>query len=94
MTEERVREILKEKGFYPRVTGPSYMRVFRRSDACFVEPQPDGMWLIVVVRFDRLSDRREWVSEKAEIAFQNPIAAATYANRHVIPALLAGKEST
>jgi hypothetical protein len=46
---------------------------------------------VVVVR--DCPQRKEWVTEKIEIPFANPIAAATYANRVVIPALLAGKEN-
>jgi hypothetical protein len=91
MTDERIRELMKAKGFWQRPLSPTFLRVYRRLDACFVEPRPDGQWIVVVVR--TCPQRKEWVTEKTEIPFTNPIAAATYAERHVIPALLAGKES-
>jgi hypothetical protein len=91
MTDERIRELMKAKGYYPRVTSRPYIRVYHRVDAGFIEPRPDGQWIVVVVR--DCPQRKEWVTEKIEIPFANPIAAATYANRVVIPALLAGKEN-
>ena len=83
MTDERVRQILAEKGFRTNFSGGGYKR---ESYSC------------VLVYFE------QWDNEEYRVrvldrpgfnvaGFRNPIAAATYAERHVIPALLAGKES-
>ncbi len=91
MTDERIVEIMKAKGFNKRPLSPTFLRVYARFDTCRVEQLADGKWGVTTHRVAPRQRTSSFVEEK--VSFANPIAAATYANRHVIPALLAGKEN-
>jgi hypothetical protein len=87
MTDETVARIMKEKGF----------REWAGWKAFYKDDNPSGFSLYVEKHLDAdiwcVSAQRGVEFVDAKIPFTSPIAAATYANRVVIPALLAGKEN-
>jgi hypothetical protein len=91
MTDERIRELMKAKGFWQRPLSPTFLRVYPRFNTCIVEQLADDTWGVTTHRVLPRQRTSSFVEEK--VSFANPIAAATYAERHIIPALLAGKES-
>ena len=89
MTDERTRELMKAKGFFTNCAG---LVVF------YKDRQPKRHINLSVVQegpaeycIMQYHPIKGW--QRGKKLFHNPIAAATYANRVVIPALLAGKES-
>lgn len=92
MTDERTDSAMREKGFTQRSilypTGRVIYR-YRENNEIEVTEVSDGHHVYWIVKHPR----RPYELPPESRRFANPIAAATYANRVVIPALLAGKES-
>ncbi len=86
MTDETVTK-MKEKGF----------RKWEGREDFYKDDGPSGFSFFVEKCLDAdiwcVSAQGNYKIVDVGIGFTSPIAAATYANRHVIPALLAGKES-
>ena len=84
MTDERIRELMKTKGF--RANGSDEDCYYKRESPVLICVDYwcyDGAWRVHAYA----------VGVRNLILFNNPIAAATYVDRVIIPALLAGKES-
>lgn len=92
MTDERIQELMEKKGFR---TNGSDEDCYYKSES----PVLNNCESPVLICVDYWCYDGAWrvhayaVGVRNLILFANPIAAATYANRVVIPALLAGKES-
>lgn len=93
MTDKRIKELMKAKGFYPF---EGRLDVFYEYDVTV-----DRECVLQDVSLIRCSNGRYRVDYKrrdsggkvaTDARFHNSIAAATYANRVVIPTLLAAKE--
>ena len=87
MTDETVTRVMKEKGF----------REWAGRKDFYKDDGPSGFTFYVQKCLDAdvwcVSAQRGVEFVDVGIGFTSPIAAATYAERHVIPALLAGKEN-
>ena len=93
MTDEHTDEIMREKGFTQRsILFPTGRVIYRwwKNNEIEVTEISDGHHVYWIVKHPR----RPYELPPESRRFANPIAAATYAERHVIPALLAGKEAT
>ena len=89
MTFKRTLEIMAEKGFTPDGAAALYYTNGKGVQLTRV----DDMRTEGVADYRIAARRLPYERGHGALVFKNPIAAATYANRVVIPALLAGKEN-
>ena len=88
MKHVRTLELMKAKGFTPDGAAALYY-----TNGVVQLTRVDDMRTEGVADYRIAARRLPYKRGHGALVFKNPIAAATYANRHVIPALLAGKEA-
>ena len=88
MTFKRTLEIMEQKGFTPDGAAAVYY-----TNGVVQLTRVDDMRTEGVADYRIAARRLPYERGLRALVFKNPIAAATYAERIVIPALLAGRDS-